>query len=128
MKRKRRKGAAAVEFAIIAPVFVGLVLGMLEVGSCLTAQQRLNNAAREGARQAARPPAKTSLAEAEAAALAAFDEDEKPLITVEVSNMDVPTGTPVTVTLRAEPVDFSLIPPFFMKNELVAHTTMRKEG
>ncbi len=52
-KQKRKsdqKGAAAVEFAIILPVFVLLLFGMIEWGLLLFNQQVITNASREGAR------------------------------------------------------------------------------
>jgi Flp pilus assembly protein TadG len=48
-----RRGAAAVEFAVIAPVLVFFLIGMWEVGRLVQITQILDNAAREGARQAA---------------------------------------------------------------------------
>jgi Flp pilus assembly protein TadG len=48
--RKNRRGAAVVEFAIIAPVFFLLVFGMIEYGRMVMVQQILTNASREGAR------------------------------------------------------------------------------
>jgi Flp pilus assembly protein TadG len=49
-RRQRRRGAAAVEFAIVAPVFFLLVFGMIEYGRMVMVQQVLTNASREGAR------------------------------------------------------------------------------
>ena len=51
--RIRRRGASVVEFAIVAPVFILLVLGMIEYGRMIMVQQVITNASREGARQAA---------------------------------------------------------------------------
>ncbi|MGA2061629.1 MAG: TadE/TadG family type IV pilus assembly protein [Thermoguttaceae bacterium] len=48
--RRQRRGAAAVEFAIVAPVFFLLVFGMIEYGRMVMVQQVLTNASREGAR------------------------------------------------------------------------------
>ncbi len=48
--RKKRRGAAAVEFAIVAPVFFLLVFGMIEYGRMVMVQQVITNASREGAR------------------------------------------------------------------------------
>jgi Flp pilus assembly protein TadG len=48
-----RQGVAAVEFAALAPFIVMLLVGMWEGGRLIEVQQVLNNAAREGARQAA---------------------------------------------------------------------------
>jgi Flp pilus assembly protein TadG len=50
--QKRRRGAAVVEFAIIAPIFFLLVFGMIEFGRMVMVQQILTNASREGARKA----------------------------------------------------------------------------
>jgi hypothetical protein len=50
--RRNRQGAAAVEFAIVAPVFFLVIFGMIEFGRALMVQQVLTNASREGARVA----------------------------------------------------------------------------
>ena len=50
--RKKRRGAAAVEFAVVAPIFLLLVFGMIEYGRMVMVQQVLTNASREGARRA----------------------------------------------------------------------------
>lgn len=48
--RRNRRGASAVEFAVIAPIFFMLILGMIEFGRAIMVQQVLTNASREGAR------------------------------------------------------------------------------
>lgn len=48
-----RRGAAAVEFAIVMPLFVTLMLGIWEVARMVHVQQVVSSAAREGGRQAA---------------------------------------------------------------------------
>lgn len=48
--RSRERGAAAVEFALILPVFLLLIIGMLEFARAYNAQISISNAAREGAR------------------------------------------------------------------------------
>jgi Flp pilus assembly protein TadG len=50
---RRRAGAATVELAFVAPLFVLLLLGAWEVGRMIQLQQILSTAAREGARLAA---------------------------------------------------------------------------
>jgi len=47
-----RCGTAAVELAVVAPVVVGLIVGLLEVGQIVKVNQIVSNAAREGARSA----------------------------------------------------------------------------
>lgn len=44
------RGAAAVEFALLLPLLLLLVLGIVDFGRMLNAQQTLTQAAREGAR------------------------------------------------------------------------------
>ncbi len=48
----QRRGTAAVEFALVAPLFILLVFGIIEFGRMLMVQQVLTNATREGARRA----------------------------------------------------------------------------
>ena len=48
--RKKRRGAAAVEFAVVAPLFFLMIFGMIEFGRMIMVQQLLTNASREGAR------------------------------------------------------------------------------
>jgi len=50
--RSKRPGAAAVEFALVAPLFFLVVLGMVELGRAVMVMQIVTNAAREGARLA----------------------------------------------------------------------------
>ncbi|WP_347108045.1 TadE/TadG family type IV pilus assembly protein [Paenarthrobacter sp. S56] len=51
--RRKEAGAVAVEFAIVLPVFLLLVLGIFEFGRALNIQVSLSEAAREAARYAA---------------------------------------------------------------------------
>jgi Flp pilus assembly protein TadG len=50
--RSRRAGIATVEFALVLPLFMTLLLGIWEVGRLVQVSQVLQNAAREAARQA----------------------------------------------------------------------------
>jgi hypothetical protein len=45
-----RRGAVAVEFAVVAPILVALLLGLIELGRTFEMQNQLEVAAREGAR------------------------------------------------------------------------------
>src|SRR5262245_33589457 len=50
-KSRPRRVPAAVEFALLSPLLLVLLLGLWEVGRMVEAQQVISNAAREGARQ-----------------------------------------------------------------------------
>jgi Flp pilus assembly protein TadG len=47
-----RRGTAAVEFAVVLPLFITILFGIWEVGRMVQVSQVLYNAAREAARQA----------------------------------------------------------------------------
>jgi Flp pilus assembly protein TadG len=48
----RQRGAAALEFALVAPVLILMILGMIDFGMVMNAQALVANAARDGARVA----------------------------------------------------------------------------
>lgn len=48
---RKREGAAALEFALILPLFVFLVMGIIDFGHMLFVVNTITNAAREGARR-----------------------------------------------------------------------------
>jgi Flp pilus assembly protein TadG len=52
-ERRSQDGAAAVEFALLAPILILLVVGLLQYGMYFWAAQGGSNAAREAARRAA---------------------------------------------------------------------------
>ena len=60
LAQRNRRGAAVVEFAVVVPIFLTLVFGMIEYGRMVMVQQIITNAAREGARVAILTTATTS--------------------------------------------------------------------
>jgi Flp pilus assembly protein TadG len=46
------RGAAAVEFALVVPILIVMIFGMVDMGMAINAQAIVGNAAREGARAA----------------------------------------------------------------------------
>jgi Flp pilus assembly protein TadG len=57
---RRERGASLVEFALIVPVFLMLLFGMITMGIALNDKQQMTAATREGARYAAAVPANQS--------------------------------------------------------------------
>ena len=55
--RARERGAAAVEFALVVPLLLVLVFGIISYGYMLSFRQSISQAAAEGARAAAVAPA-----------------------------------------------------------------------
>jgi Flp pilus assembly protein TadG len=90
--RRGERGAAAVEFALILPILILLVLGLIEFSRVYNIQISLSNAAREGARTMA---VENSLPIARSAAIAAA-----PSISPAVSDAQIAIS-PTTCTAGA---------------------------
>jgi hypothetical protein len=58
--RRRRAGTAAVEFALLAPLFFALLIGMADYGLALDQRLKLQTAARAGAQFAINAPTDTT--------------------------------------------------------------------
>jgi Flp pilus assembly protein TadG len=54
-RQPRRQAAAAVEFALVLPFLVTLLLGMFEISRVLLVKETLSNAAQQACRTGARP-------------------------------------------------------------------------
>lgn len=102
--RAGERGAAAIEFALILPILVVLVFGVIEFGRVFNAQISITNAAREGARYMA---IHNSAADARTAAANAAPSLTPALSvgSVDVSPAPCVLGSPVTVTVHYT-VDF----------------------
>ncbi len=66
------RGAAAVEFAIVVPILILIVLGIIDWGYYFYVESLINNAAREAARAGAIAPGGSEVANARAALDAAL--------------------------------------------------------
>lgn len=71
---REERGAAAVEFALILPILVVLVFGIIAFGYMLSFRQALSQAAAEGGRAAAVKPAGTASGDRLTAARAAVND------------------------------------------------------
>ncbi|MBT2567417.1 pilus assembly protein [Arthrobacter sp. ISL-85] len=99
MKGESERGAAAVEFAILLPLLLMLVLGVIEFGRAYNTQLTLTNAARDGVRVMAIGNNPTAAATAVQTAAASISTTI-PASAVTVSPTVCSTGVQVTVTVN----------------------------
>ncbi|MEX2175713.1 MAG: TadE/TadG family type IV pilus assembly protein [Pirellulaceae bacterium] len=131
--RRNRRAAAAVEFAIVAPVFFLLVFGMIEYGRMVMVQQVITNASREGARRAVLDGATyTEVKKVVDKYLdsASIDEASAEVDTSPDEPADAEFGDPVTVTVSIPFDEVSWLPsPMYLGGKvLTATTVMRRES
>lgn len=98
MSHNSERGAAAVEFAILLPLLVMLVLGTIEFGRAYNAQITLTNAARDGVRVMAITNDPTS-AKAAAKTAAASVSTTIAISDVTLSTNACSAGAQVTLTI-----------------------------
>lgn len=128
--RKKRLGVAAVEFAVVAPLFFLLLLGMIEIGRMVMVQQVITNASREGARIAVLDGTTTTDVMNAVGTYLSSGGVRNATVTIAP---DPPSQAgydePVTVTVRVPFSQVSWLPtPMFLGGvELAAVTTMRRE-
>jgi Flp pilus assembly protein TadG len=128
--RRARHGAAVVEFAVVSPVLIILLLGMLECGRMIMVQQSLATAAREGARSAIVQGTSVSTAKSVVESFLAGVGVTGTDITVSpIETSSLAHGQPITVSVSVAFSKVSWLPhPFFLKNTTLSSTaTMRRE-
>jgi Flp pilus assembly protein TadG len=129
--RRNRRGAAAVEFAFVAPVFFLLVFGMIEFGRAMMVEQILTNASREGARLAILDGSTISSVNTTVTGYLSNVGLSGATITVSPDPAATTSvyGTPITVTVRIPFANVSWLPtPIFLSGKtLGASSVMRRE-
>jgi Flp pilus assembly protein TadG len=130
-KNDSRRGAALVEFAVVMPVFLVFIVGMIEIGRAIMVQQLITNASREGARIAGYDST-TQTSTITSAVNTSLSNVKITNATTTVSP-DPPSGASdgqqVSVTVSIPYAQVSWVPsPFFLKNRtLQATSVMRRE-
>ncbi|VBB06615.1 Hypothetical protein LUCI_1851 [Lucifera butyrica] len=112
---RNNRGQSMVEFALVLPVFLLLVAGMMEFGRVMNQYLVVTEAAREGARSAAVGNDDATVIAAVNAAASTINQGQ---LTVTISPSPTRTpGDPVTVTV-SNPVELitPLISQFFAQN------------
>lgn len=128
--RTDRRGAAVVEFAVVAPVFIMLVFGMIEYGRMVMVQQLLTNAAREGARVGVLDGATTASVQTSVTSYLTNASVSGSTVTVSPNPpSSAGYGEPVTVTVTVPFNQVSWIPsPMYLGGKtLQASSVMRRE-
>jgi Flp pilus assembly protein TadG len=130
--KKREKGSSVVEFAVVLPILLAFLFGILEFGRVMMVCHTLNNAARAGARIAVLPGADNS------AVLNAINSELSgsglTMDVIEFSPSDVEDADrddPVTVSVKINYDSIGFVTGFFpMLNgvQFKGTAVMRKEG
>jgi Flp pilus assembly protein TadG len=129
--RRNRRAAAAVEFAIVAPIFFLLVLGMIEYGRMVMVQQVITNASREGAREAVLDGATAATVTSTVNDYLTAGSISGATVTVDPSPLSgAEFGDPVTVTVSIPFSQVSWLPsPMYLGGRtMTASTVMRRES
>lgn len=130
-----KRGAAIVEMAVVTPLLLTLLFGVIEFGNSFMFRQILTNAAREGARTSAIQATAddSAIRSAVRDAMSAVGGITIPDSAIEITHWckyadDTPNFTEkVTVTVPYD--DVAIFGTFFgVWNNIIAVSTMRKEG
>ena len=130
LRRRRRDGAAIVEFAVVAPVLILILFGMIECGRMIMVQQSLATAAREGARAASLPGVTRSEARQVAEKFLIDVGVRGATVKVRQNAASVTHGEPFTVSISVpfKKVSWLRSPLFLGQSTLRSSATMRRES
>ena len=129
-RRRDRKGASAVEFAVMAPIFALFVFGIIEFGRTMMVQQVLVNSSRVGARLASMPNQTTSSVVSAAEEYAEGASVTGVNVTVTPDPSTVTAGDLITVNVSVPFDQVSWLPSawFMGGRQLESESVMRREG
>lgn len=123
-KKRGRSGAAATEFALVLPIFLALLFGIIQFGSVLYLHNNMVNAARESVRRMS--VAEMTGAEAQTYAqnyLAGWG------LTFNITTTEPPGTTDVSMQITVPAADAAIVNfPITWPGNLVAQASMRPEG
>ena len=126
-----RRGAAAVEFALIAPLMLLFTFGMIEISRMMMVKNAATQATREGARMAILPSAN-------AEAVRQRVREELQLMSINAATIEIEPeiissaepGSNVTVRVRISPESVSWVPSVLplVVPEITGTSVMRRES
>jgi len=128
--KHKSKGAMLIEAAIILPLLLLLILGVIEYGWALLKSQQITNATRQGARIAARPDVTNADIQDTVSALmdSAGISGYELTLPGDVSSITPGDSLTVTITVPYSSVELAGAPFVPMPSQLKASVTMAKEG
>ena len=123
--RVRERGSAAVEFALVLPILLILLLALVQVGVIARDALVLTQASRAGAREAAVQGSSEAVTDSVEAAAAGLDPER---LSVDVTWSGA-RGSPVTVAVAYEAPVASLLAGWLFPGSVSLHAsaTMRQE-
>jgi Flp pilus assembly protein TadG len=129
-RKQGRRGAAATEFALVAPIFFLMVIGFIEFGRAMMVQEVLINASRVGARMASTTGSTTTAVQSAVTSYASSVAVPNVSVTVSPDPATATAGTAITVTATVpfNKVSWMHAPWFLGGTTLHANSQMRKEG
>jgi Flp pilus assembly protein TadG len=126
-RSNRTSGQAIVEFALLLPILIIIVLGIIEFGRLWMTMITLSSAAREGARVAAvTAPSQTQVEAAVNRVLDAAGLSEAAAITISGPNDE--NEVAVTVEITYNVLTGSIVPGLSGSMQLARSAVMRWEG
>jgi hypothetical protein len=132
--RRKRRGAAVVEFALVLPIFFLMVFAMIEFGRMVMVRQVLTNASREGARIGVLDGATTqevvdTVENYLTSALIPFTAGSIVAVSPSPpSSAGYGESVSVTVTVPFDDVSWLPSPMYLGETDVVAATVMRREA
>ena len=124
----RRRGQALVEFALIAPILILLIMGIVEFGRIFSAQQTVTNASREGARTGILPNSSTTdVSNTVSSFMSTAGLTATPTVTCTNVGPTVQSGAPTSVTVSYTlPILTGTIIPGIGESIDLTHTTVMR--
>jgi Flp pilus assembly protein TadG len=127
-----RRGTAAVEFAVLAPLLAALVMGGMEAGRALMAKVVLNDAARKACRAAILPTGSNSTVNSEVSDILQTNHGitfNSNMVTVQVNGTTADASTAkqndrVSVKVAVAYSQFAWAPTFFLSNTTLESDTV----
>jgi Flp pilus assembly protein TadG len=126
--KRGQRAQAVVELAIILPVLLMVLMGIIEFGRVFMAQQTITNASREGARLGVLPISTISDVESVVSTFMGAAGLTGSIITSTTNvGPDVETGLPTSVTVQYDlPILTGTIIPVLGQTISLSHTTVMR--